>query len=355
MSFKIKKSYQSFFILILLMTFICTGCAGPDTADTATSAPTTTDTITSPTTPPETTTESPTSTDTTTPSTAIEPTTTTVAREGKPFMWEISSNSTHVYLLGSIHAARASIYPLAEVIEDAFDEADYLVVEVNIYDIDETKTLELVLEYGTYPEGEGLKDNLQEDLYERLKEHLAGWSIPLSLLDPYRPWFIVNLIEVTSFENLDYSAEYGIDSHFIDAATANGLEILELETEEFQIELLASVPDDVMILSIEQYLDEPVTRQDIEELFEIWATGDAPAMEEYTFEGLIEEPELRPYYQGLLIDRNYNMQEKIEGFLEDDEVYFIVVGAGHLVGDEGLLNLLEEAGYTVEQLEYRAD
>ncbi|MGD9142831.1 MAG: TraB/GumN family protein [Dehalococcoidia bacterium] len=355
MILKNKKSYKLCLVLALLMTFICTGCAGPDTADTGTSSPATTNTITSPTTPPETTTETPTSTDTTTPATATEPATTPVAREGKPFIWEISSDSTHVYLLGSVHAARASLYPLAAVIEDAFDEAEYLVVEVNVNDIDETKILELVLEYGTYPAGEGLKDNLPEDLYEKLDEHLAGWSIPLSLLDPYRPWFIVNLIEVTSFENLDYSAEYGIDSHFIDAAIANGLEILELETEEFQIELIANVPDDVMILSIEQYLDDPVTGQDIEELFEIWVTGDAPAMEEFTFEGLIEEPELRPYYEGLLIDRNYNMQEKIEGFLEDDEVYFIVVGAGHLVGDEGLLNLLEKAGYAVEQLEYRAN
>ena len=339
-------------ILVLIVIVMCMSCAAPTSTETTSASTTPTTTTPATSSSPETTSTSPTTTATaTSPETTTDTPITSVA-EGNPFIWRISSENTHIYLMGSIHLAEADLYPLADVIENAFGEADILVVEVNINNIDETRSLELLLEYGTYPAGEGLKDNLSEGLYERLEEQLAEWGIPLSLLDSYRPWFIANLIEVTSLQAVGYSAEYGIDLYFLEAALMKNMEIVELETEEFQIGLLADVPDDVMIKSIEQYLDEPITAQDIEELFEIWETGDVSAMEEYIFEGLVDDPSMRPYYESLFIDRNYNMQEKIEEFLEDNSVYFIVVGAGHLVGEEGLLNLLEQAGYDVEQLEY---
>ena len=322
-----NKRYILSILLVLLVSFLCVNCAAPESTTIAFETATTTPVIT-----------------TDTPITSI-------VREGPSFIWKITSDSTIVYLLGSVHVADADTYPLANVIEDAFTDADILVVEVNINEVDSMKSLELILEYGAYPEGEGLKDYLSEELYEKLKVQFAEWGINLSLLDPYRPWFIANLLEITSLEMLGYSSTYGIDLHFLEAAEQRNLKIVELETEEFQIGLLAGISDDVMIKSLEMTLDDPISNEDIVELFEIWETGDALAMEEYLYEGLDEEPELLPYFESLFTDRNYTMFEKIAGFLGDDEIYFIVVGAGHLVSDKGLLNLLEEAGYIVEQLE----
>lgn len=343
---KFDNKYRNFLPIVLLLLLSLIGC-NCGTIDATSSHPVTL--ITSDTTQPETSEASP--------SPSSPSTTTDLPSQNEPerkaFTWKISSNSTHVYLLGSIHVAAADIYPLPGVIEDAFVEADTLVVEININEVDEIESVSLILEYASYPPGEGLRDSLPEELYEKLETQFGEWGISLSLLDSYRPWFIQNLLEITSLEMFGYSSEYGIDLHFLDAAVSRELEILELETQEFQIGLLAEIPDDVMIRMLEMTLEEPIIQDDIVILFEIWETGDTAAMEEFLFEGLEEEPELIPYFESVFTNRNYTILEKIIGFLEDTEnIYFIVVGAGHLVGEEGLLNLLEEAGYTVEQLEY---
>jgi len=324
--------------LVLLLSFLCIDCSAPDDTATETAKPTPATTTTVPTT-------------ATTPETTTVFPTTPADESGQSFIWKITSADTYVYLLGSVHVADADTYPLAGIIENAFAESDILVVEVNINEVDVLESAALILEYATYPSGERLQEILPEDLYEELDERLAEWGISLAILDSYRPWFIANILDVTSLQEMGYTADYGIDMHFLEAGEVKNLEIVELETEEFQIKLLADVPDDVMIKMMEMNLDEPDTGEDIEELLEIWENGDSAAMEELLFEGLYEEPELLPYFEALFTNRNYMMLEKIEGFLESDEIYFIVVGAGHLVGEEGLLNLLEEAGYVVEQLE----
>jgi uncharacterized protein YbaP (TraB family) len=101
---------------------------------------------------------------------------------------------------------------------------------------------------------------------------------------------------------------------------------------------------------LEENVEDPITQEDADKLFEIWENGDVAGMESFVFQGLIEEPALAPYYEGALNERNIDMAEKIEEFLADDEIYFIVVGAAHLVGEKGLVNILDERGYLIEQL-----
>jgi uncharacterized protein YbaP (TraB family) len=283
-----------------------------------------------------------------------EPTTATTApvKTGeKEFVWEITSGSNTVYLMGSIHVADADTFPLPMAVGDAFDESDILVVEVNVNETDEAESLALIMEYGKYPSGETLEDNLPEELYERLADQFAEWGIGIGYFKMYRPWLVENILEVSTLQALGYTSEYGIDVYFLESAAARNMEIVELETEEFQIQLLANIPDDIMIKIIEINLDNPINIEDIEELFACWETGDAAAMETLVFEGLDDAPELIPFYQALYDDRNHTMMDKIVEFLEDDQTYFVVVGSGHLVGEEGLLNLLEDAGYSVNQLE----
>lgn len=325
-------------VLVILLCLISLDCAAPETTGPATGSAATTSAGTVP-------------AGATSPDTTSFTVTTPVETAGKSFIWQITSGTGTLYLLGSIHVADADTFPLATVIEDAFAEADVLAVEVDISEVDETASLALILEYGTYPSGETLEDNMPEGLYESLADKFAEWGIGIGFFKGYRPWVVENLLEVTSLQMLGYTSEYGIDLYFLEKAASRDMEIVELESEEFQIKLLADIPDDIMIKIIEMNLDEPVTVEDIEEMFTYWETGDAVAMEALLFEGLDDEPELHPYYQALFTYRNYGMFEKIRDFLAGDETCFFVVGAGHLIGEEGLLNLLEEAGYSVEQLE----
>jgi uncharacterized protein YbaP (TraB family) len=270
-------------------------------------------------------------------------------QRGRSFAWEISSDSTVVYLLGSIHVAQSGIYPLDKAIEEAFAGADNLVVEVDVTAVDETATVELLQQYGLYPDGDGLNQNMPKDIYDELNEYLMEFEVPLVLLDKFRPWVILITFEQLAYESLGYVAEYGIDNYFLEKAKVDEKQIIELESAEFQFEILSSIPDDVIIKVIEMDLDEMLTSEDAEKLFTVWADGDRETMEELLFEGLISYPELEPYYEATFSQRNFGMMQKIEEFLAGSETYFIVVGAGHLVGDEGLLQLLEDRGYTLEQ------
>jgi uncharacterized protein YbaP (TraB family) len=270
--------------------------------------------------------------------------------KGKSFIWQISSETNTIYLLGSIHVASFGIYPLDSSIEDAFKLADNLVVEVNIKEVDEMESAQLLIEYGTYPEGEGLQDNISEDLYVQLEEQFAQSGIDIAELDMLRPWLVYLMLEQLQMQELGCAPEYGIDLYFIEKATRADKDIIELETAEFQFELLSSILDEIITLVIEEDNIDPVTKEDLDRLFEAWENGDAAEIESILFEALIEEPALAPFYEKTFDERNLDMAEKIEEFLADDKTYFIVVGAGHLVGENGLVNILDERGYVTEQL-----
>jgi uncharacterized protein YbaP (TraB family) len=222
-------------------------------------------------------------------------------------------------------------------------------VEVNIHNVDNLKVAGIIMEHGVYPPGEGLRDNLAPSLYAALDEQLKSLGVSIATLDSYRPWVVLTTLEQLLLEDLGYLPENGIDVYFLDKAAQTKV-ILELETMEFQLELLYSMPDELIITSLEYEVENMPLSEDMEELFNIWQHGDIEEMESFLFKGLAEEPALAPYYEKIFDERNFKMAGKIEGFLADNEIYFIVVGAGHLVGENGLINLLTEKGYALEQL-----
>jgi uncharacterized protein YbaP (TraB family) len=268
------------------------------------------------------------------------------------FLWEVSSDTNTVYILGSVHVATEDSYPLAEAIENAYALADYLVVEVDINAISELEMTYLLLEKGTYPAGESLSDYISEDLYSRLCDRfreLDTTGLMLSSINRFEPWVVATLISDLDYMALGYEAEYGIDYHFLEKAGADGKDILELESAEFQLDIFDSMPYETQIILLEDAVDNQVTADEIEMMFEAWSTGDVTTMEWLILGSDISNPEYRTIYENLIDERNFLMVEKIEQYLQDDDVYFVVVGAGHLVGENGIINLLDSKGYTVEQ------
>ena len=285
--------------------------------------------------------------------TACQSTDSSTGTISKSFLWEVTSDSTTVYLLGSVHVAKADLYPLNRAIEDAYDDSRYVVVEVDVSSADLFESSELLMEIGMYPPGEDLRNNIPADLYSRLTDRLmeldsAGFFRYTK--DLYEPWVVYTMLAELEYVELGYEAEYGIDMHFLDKAAKDGKDILELESMEFQLEVLDNLPHDLQVLLLEDAVDNPITEEEMDRLFEIWRIGDAVEMEQMVFGDVEEYPQFHLINEKLIDERNYLMVEKIENYLEDDEVYFVIVGAGHLVGEKGIVNLLTEAGYQVEQL-----
>jgi uncharacterized protein YbaP (TraB family) len=254
--------------------------------------------------------------------------------------------------LGSIHIGTEDIYPLDSSIEDAFGETDFLVVEADPSLVNEGELVSMLQQYGLYPHYNGLSKNMPKDLYDELDAKMREFGEPLGDLEIFRPWVVQMIYEQYVEESLGYSGENGIDEHFLNEAQDNEKKVLQLESIDFQFKLLSSISDDIIVKLIADDLDDPETEADLEAIFTIWENGDRAAMTEWVLGDREDHPEYESYYKAMLDERNYGMLEKIEEFLADSHTYFVVVGAAHLVGEDGLLQLLEDDGYQEEQLVY---
>ncbi len=268
----------------------------------------------------------------------------------KSFLWEVPSDTGTVYILGSIHAASPELYPLADSIENAFDQSPNLAVEFDVNSMSDSQMLDILMNKARYPSGENLYSNIPNDLYEKADEVLEDLGADIMLFNAFEPWVVAMEIEAIQLLNYGYTSENGIDMYFLNQARTEGKNIYELESADFQIDLVDGLSEDLQIFMLESIVEDPATKKDYEQLFESWKAGDTAKMEQIVFEEDDEDPRTDLLNEKLLDERNFGMAEKIEGFLEDDENYFVVVGAAHLVGENGIINLLESRGYTVSQL-----
>jgi len=272
-----------------------------------------------------------------------------VCQDQKNFLWKVQSEGNAVYVLGSIHVMRQEDYPLHENIEDAFSKSDILAVEANINDIAQLD-LQTLMEKALYPENETLKDHVSEETYEILKKETERLGLPLMLVERQKPWFLA--LSLTSMEilKLGLNPSYGIDMHFISQASGKK-KIVELESLEYQFDLLSSFDDDEQESFLLYTLrDLKLLEQELKSMIDAWESGDTETLQSIMKKSTSGDSDMSTVYEKLITERNRNMAGKIEEYLEDDETYFIIVGAGHLVGEKGIINLLKEKGYTVKQL-----
>ncbi|MFC2027984.1 TraB/GumN family protein, partial [Chloroflexota bacterium] len=156
----------------------------------------------------------------------------------KSFLWEVTSDTTTVYVLGSIHLANSDLYPLADAIEDTFDQAENIATEFDITSFNEMEAAALLMEKGMYSGGETLRDNIPEELYDKMYNILKDLGMSkfeLNGMKLFEPWVIAMEIEVYVYDDYGYSGDYGIDQYFLNKAHEEGKNIIDLESAEFQI------------------------------------------------------------------------------------------------------------------------
>ena len=272
------------------------------------------------------------------------------AQAGKSFLWKAASSHATVYLLGSIHVAKKELYPLRKTIEDAFKVSEVLVVEANINDANTLLEAQMrTMATSVYGEGDALERHVSSKTYGLTKKKLAESGLDINQFAMCKPWFVAMTITGLELKKLGFDPLLGIDAYFLGQAVDK--KIIELESADFQIKLLSGFSEKEQELFLfSTIIDTNNLRQGLDTLFKSWVSGDAPMVEKLTFKGLAEYPELSSLLEKLLYQRNITMASKIEGFLKTGGTYFVVVGAGHLIGAKGILKLLERKGYTAQQL-----
>lgn len=264
------------------------------------------------------------------------------------FFWQISSEKSVVYILGSVHLFKKDIYPLNEKIEQAFSSSNVAVFEVNPSELFSMDTLNLFQQRGLYSEG-SLKDHVSEKTYNIVLSKIKNYGINQDLAIRFKPWFLALTLQSMELQRLGFLPEYGIDQYFFKKAKVK--EIMGLETARYQIEIFDDLPDKIqelfLLYTIKEIDKMPITT---EQILRAWDSGDIEAIEEITFRSLKEEPELHLLYEKLFYKRNLDMANKIQKFLNNEKKFFVVVGVGHLVGEKGILRILQKKGFQVKKL-----
>ena len=267
----------------------------------------------------------------------------------KNFLWRVQSKRNTVYVLGSIHLLKKDIYPLSRTIEGAFEKSDVLAVEANVNDISRLDIGKL-MESAFYPVSDSLEKHVSGKTFSLIKEETARAGLPMELVYNQKPWFLGLTLESIELMKSGYDPNYGIDKHFLSKAEGRK-KISELESLDYQINLLAGLNDEEQELFLLYTLRElRILVQEVDKLVDAWKSGAVEKMESTITKSLAEDRRFYTIYDKLIYKRNRNMAQKIEGYLKTNGTYFVVVGAAHLLGDKGIIQLLKDRGYSVEQL-----
>ncbi len=275
-----------------------------------------------------------------------------VERGSKLFLWKASSPTTEVYLFGSIHLGKKEWYPLAKEIEGAFEKSKYLVVEADESKLDALKLQQMALEHGIYAPPDGLSKHASPETLKALGALAEKLGLPAASMEQMKPWLISLTLSSMSLVKLGYSPDLGIDRHFLRAAK-DKKEILELESMEYQIKLLSGLSDELQMKFLELTLEEADNAKErMEKIVGAWSKGDAALLEDEMLKKRAAKNPAQAEFQAKLIDeRNVVMAKKIGEYLKTKDVHFVVVGSAHLIGEKGIVRLLEKDGFKVEQQE----
>ena len=277
------------------------------------------------------------------------------------FLWKVSDNDSHVWILGSIHFADSSFYPLSPYINAAFDESEELAVEINIADDSVAASVTAnSLEKGLLPQGRRLNEVLPVALWNSLDSLCTVWNFPSTALMNMRPWLAAMTLSSIAIQRSGIDPAYGIDAVLLDSAALRGMPIVGLETAEEQVNALAdtSEGDTLGIYYLENTLKE-ISNLDsmVSQMSRAWKTGDDSLMvqvlrseksnpEATARDSLMEAESDRRVYK----ERNEKMTVGIAQFLTENRKVFVVVGTAHLVLDqENVIELLRRRGFKVER------
>ena len=268
---------------------------------------------------------------------------------GEPLIaWQVvAGEQAQLTVLGSVHMAFPDVYPLREDLESAFNKADSLVVEVDITGEGATEIQRLLLNQGTLPAGETVEQHLSAAVWQRLQSYMKERGLPGDQLVLMKPGLLAATLSTLRLAELGMVVEQGIDRHFL--SQLGSKPVVQLESPAQQLALLLEFPDPELFMA--QSLEQLETMEAlITPIYQAWLRGDAEALNRLLLtEDRESHPEFEEIYKRFFDDRNHVMAEQLTAMLSGPGHHFVVVGAGHLVGEEGIIALLRRAGFTVSR------
>jgi uncharacterized protein len=282
---------------------------------------------------------------------AFSPVMTSAQEARRGLLWEVKSASTRIFLLGTIHVGSRDLYPLPAAVEAAYAAAGTVALEADL------STEASIAAAGTrfvYAPPDNLERHIPPALFRQAVDTLDRYGLPPDVGRAMKPHMLSMALMLFEAARIGLDASLGLDLHLTRRAHADGKRVVELESVAMQADLLdgLSAPAQMAMLenTVRGIRDGSLSR-DLATLMDAWVRGDADrlhatATREFSRLPAAVGPELE---KRLYTDRNVAMADQVAAMLSAQEIVLVAVGAGHMTGPRGLVQLLRDRGYEVVQ------
>ena len=250
-----------------------------------------------------------------------------------------------VYLLGSVHLLSPEAGKLPRIVDSVFNRSKTVAFETRIDSL-QMRAFELFAK-ASYPKGKTLHSEFSPSGVARLDTLLTAYGIPAEQVDGYKPWFVSLLFTQLVMKRANFSTQYGVDAQLNARAHETGKRLVGLEPVDAQLGLFDNISPADQERMVLQSVGPDSSAHMLMEIKDAWQTGDAAALDRLLNKGLKDSPSL---FAALVTNRNTSWMPKIEALLQDEDDALVVVGAAHLVGRQGVVEMLRAKGYTVQQM-----
>ena len=263
-------------------------------------------------------------------------------------VWKVSNGQNELFIAGTVHILPPAEFPLPTEFDKAYQQADSIVLEAKLPDPTDQQAQMAMIQKLAYPAGETLSQKVSESTYKELKQYLSGLGLNLDELNGFKPGFVLSMMTVMEAHKAGLAGE-GVDAFYDKQAKKDNKEINYLETAEFQLNMLANIGKDNEEKFILETLKEMSKfKPQLEQLIAAWRAGDINAIDSLILEqAKSKDPQ---GYQSMFTDRNRNWIPQISEMLNDKDKELVLVGAGHLAGDDSVLKMLKAKGYSVTKI-----
>ena len=281
---------------------------------------------------------------------AQAPARTTTASVARPasqgFIWSVERDGQTGWLLGSLHLVTPDAYPLPASMESALQAAQVLMEEADPDELKAPEAAAELLRRAFYPSGQTLEAHVSSATYRTIIDRATKAGLPVQMVQQMRPWMVAVTLATVEMQRSGFDPALGIDKHFRDRASVLGMPVQMLETALEQISMLESLGPTLQDALVLETLEGASTEAlQARALMGAWKAGDASGIERILVDGMKDAPEV---HRVLFVERNTRWVPKIEACLVKARC-LVVVGAGHLVGQDGLVEMLRRRGYRVVQ------
>lgn len=270
--------------------------------------------------------------------------------EGRAIIWEYKGDSHTVFIAGSVHLLREKDFPIPPNYNEIYDEADELIFEIDTAVLNDPATAVSMRQLGSFQNGDTVEDHVTPETFAMLEKFLKKRKLPASQLIQMKPGMLA--LTLSSIEAIRSGArpDLGLEMRYGALAARDGKPTSGLETVEYQVRMF----DDFTKEEAEQMLRSTLENLDditdgLDDLIDAWRAGDAVTLDELVNAEFDDNERLR---EVILVNRNRNWIPHIEKAFAGERNVLFMVGAGHLVGKDSVIDMLKARGHKLEQLTY---